>query len=91
MSQSDLLVINKVRFSPFPNLSPKTDTHFPSGSPQTDLAPHVGASLEVMKRDADRMRDHGPTLFTCVKTGDGVEGVAELIEAAWTSATGGKK
>lgn len=58
---------------------------------KTDLAPHVGASLEVMKRDADRMRDHGPTLFTCVKTGDGVEGVAELIEAAWTSATGGKK
>ncbi|GAA5985589.1 hypothetical protein JCM10908_007033 [Rhodotorula pacifica] len=57
---------------------------------KTDLAPHVGASLEVMKRDADRMRDHGPTLFTCVKTGDGVEGVAELIQAAWTSATGGK-
>lgn len=55
------------------------------------MAPHVGASLEVMKRDADRMRDHGPTLFTCVKTGDGVEGVAELIEAAWTSATGNKK
>lgn len=58
---------------------------------QTDLAVHVGASLEVMKRDADRMRDHGPTLFTCVKSGDGVEGVAELIQAAWTSATGGKK
>ncbi|GAA6026521.1 hypothetical protein JCM8202_002816 [Rhodotorula sphaerocarpa] len=58
---------------------------------KTDLAPHVGASLEVMKRDADRMRDHGPTLFTCVKSGDGVEGVAELIRAAWTSATGGKK
>ncbi|POY75546.1 hypothetical protein BMF94_1449 [Rhodotorula taiwanensis] len=58
---------------------------------KTDLAVHVGASLEVMKRDADRMRDHGPTLFTCVKSGDGVEGVAELIQAAWTSATGGKK
>ena len=59
--------------------------------PQTDLAPHVGASLEVMKRDADRMRDHGPTLFTSVKNNEGVEGVAELIKAAWTAATGMSK
>ncbi|ORY46234.1 CobW/HypB/UreG, nucleotide-binding domain-domain-containing protein [Leucosporidium creatinivorum] len=31
-----------------------------------DLAPHVGASLEVMRRDADKMRDGGPTLFTSI-------------------------
>ena len=31
---------------------------------KTDLAPHVGASLEVMRRDAATMRDGGPTLFT---------------------------
>lgn len=49
----------------------------------------MGASLEVMKRDADKMRDHGPTLFTSVKLGDGVEGVAELIKGAWLGATGG--
>ncbi|KAL8280221.1 hypothetical protein RQP46_007335 [Phenoliferia psychrophenolica] len=55
-----------------------------------DLAPYVGASLEVMRRDADRMRDGGPTLFTSVKLGQGVEGVAELIVGAWTGATGGK-
>ncbi|KAI5477808.1 hypothetical protein MNV49_005892 [Pseudohyphozyma bogoriensis] len=56
-----------------------------------DLAPYVGASLEVMKRDADKMRDHGPTLFTSVKLGEGVEQVAELIKAAWIGATGGRK
>lgn len=44
-----------------------------------------------MKRDADKMRDHGPTLFTSVKLGDGVNGVAELILGAWQAATGGKK
>ncbi|SCV68243.1 BQ2448_364 [Microbotryum intermedium] len=54
-----------------------------------DLAPYVGASLEVMKRDADKMRDHGPTLFTSVKLGQGVDGVVELINGAWKAATGG--
>lgn len=58
---------------------------------QIDIAQYVGASLEVMKRDADKMRDHGPTLFTSVKNNEGVEGVAELIKAAWTAATGMSK
>lgn len=44
-----------------------------------------------MKRDADKMRDHGPTLFTSVKHNDGVEGVAELIKGAWKVATGKAK
>lgn len=56
-----------------------------------DIAEYVGASLEVMKRDADKMRDHGPTLFTSVKRGEGVEGVAELIKGAWKNATGRTK
>ncbi|KAN0064200.1 hypothetical protein ACQY0O_003367 [Thecaphora frezii] len=47
-----------------------------------DLAEQVGASLEVMKRDADKIRDGGPVIFTSVKHGDGVEGVVELILAA---------
>lgn len=63
--------------------------HF--GRCQIDLAPHVGASLEVMKRDADKMRDGGPTLFTSVRNNEGVDGVVELIKGAWTAATGGKK
>jgi urease accessory protein len=36
---------------------------------KTDLAPYVGASLEVMARDSEKMRDGGPTLFTSVKVG----------------------
>ena len=43
-----------------------------------DLAPHVGASLEVMDRDARKMRGDRPFLFTNLRGG---EGVAEL--KAW--------
>ncbi|KAI8822891.1 urease accessory protein UreG [Fimicolochytrium jonesii] len=46
---------------------------------KTDLAPYIGADLAVMRRDADRMRDGGPTLFTQVKNGMGVEDVVERI------------
>lgn len=46
---------------------------------KTDLAPHVGASLEVMKRDATRMRAGRPFLFTALKNGDGVEDVIEAL------------
>lgn len=38
-----------------------------------------------MKRDADMMRDGGPTLFTSVRQGEGVEGVIELIKGAWAN------
>jgi urease accessory protein len=44
-----------------------------------DLAPHVGASLEVMERDARRMRKDRPFVFTNLKTGDGVETVVDFI------------
>jgi len=47
---------------------------------KTDLAPHVGASLEVMDRDARRMRGERPFIFTCLKTGDGVEKIVQFIE-----------
>ncbi|CAH7686836.1 urease accessory protein [Phakopsora pachyrhizi] len=60
ISQSDLLVVNKI-----------------------DLAPYVGASLDVMRRDSDVMRDGGATIFTSVKHGEGVDGVVSLILAAW--------
>src|ERR1700752_204743 len=40
-----------------------------------DLAPHVGASLEVMERDAMRMRGSRPLVFTNLKIGHGVETV----------------
>ena len=44
---------------------------------KTDLAPHVGASLEVMERDAKRMRAGRPFVFTALRHG---EGVADVIE-----------
>jgi urease accessory protein len=47
---------------------------------KTDLAPHVGASLEVMDRDARAQRGQRPFLFTNLKTGDGVEQIVRFIE-----------
>jgi len=45
-----------------------------------DLAPMVGASLEVMERDAARMRRERPFVFTNLKTGQGLDGVISFIE-----------
>ena len=59
ITQSDLLVINKI-----------------------DLAPHVGASLDVMKRDSERMRQGGPFVLTQCREGVGVDEVARHVLAA---------
>jgi len=47
---------------------------------KVDLAPLVGASLEVMARDARRMRGERPFVFTNLKTGQGLEVVVKFIE-----------
>ena len=44
-----------------------------------DLAPLVGASLDVMERDSRRMRGERPFLFTNRKVGKGTDGVAAFI------------
>ncbi len=44
-----------------------------------DLAPHVGASLEVMDRDARRMRGDAPFVFTNLKTGQGLDQIVDFI------------
>ena len=44
-----------------------------------DLAPMVGASLEVMARDAKKMRGERPFVFTNLKTGQGLDQVVEFI------------
>jgi urease accessory protein len=46
---------------------------------KTDLAPHVGASLEVMDRDARKMRGERPFVFTSIRGGQGVEAVADFV------------
>jgi urease accessory protein len=48
---------------------------------KTDLAPHVGASLEVMERDAKRMRGARPFLFTALRHGRGVAEVVGQLRA----------
>jgi len=47
-----------------------------------DLAPHVGASLDVMERDSRRMRGGRPFVFTNIRAGQGVAEVAAFIEQA---------
>ncbi len=42
---------------------------------KTDLAPYVGADLEIMRRDAGRVRGEKPFVFTNCKTGDGLDEV----------------
>ncbi len=45
-----------------------------------DLAPHVGASLELMERDAKRMRGQRPFVFANLRSGKGVDEIARFIE-----------
>jgi urease accessory protein len=45
-----------------------------------DLAPYVGASLEVMDRDAKRMRGERPFIFSNLRTGEGVEAIIDFVE-----------
>jgi urease accessory protein len=45
-----------------------------------DLAPHVGASLDVMQRDAKKMRGARPFVLTNLRSGDGVGEIARFIE-----------
>ena len=45
-----------------------------------DLADHVGASLEVMERDARRMRGERPFIFTNLRRGEGADRIATFIQ-----------
>ena len=46
---------------------------------KTDLAPYVGASLEVMDRDSKTMRGDRPFVFTNLKAQDGIEAVVAFL------------
>ena len=47
---------------------------------KVDLAPYVGASLDVMQRDAKKMRGARPFVMTNLRVGDGVADIARFIE-----------
>src|SRR6188768_1677911 len=47
---------------------------------KTDLAPHVGASLDVMAKDSKLMRGDKPFVFTNCMTGEGVGDVLQIVE-----------
>jgi urease accessory protein len=49
---------------------------------KTDLAPHVGASLEVMDRDARKMRGERPFVFTNLKKGENLPRIVAFIVEA---------
>lgn len=49
---------------------------------KTDLAPLVGANLDVMNRDAQRMRGTRPFTFSNLKSGDGLETVEAFVLAS---------
>jgi urease accessory protein len=48
---------------------------------KTDLAPLVGAGLDIMDRDAGRMRGARPFIFTNLKTGSGVDEIVDFVVA----------
>ena len=47
-----------------------------------DLAPHVGADLEVMRHDSELVREGRPFVFSNCRTGEGVEAIVSFLEAA---------
>lgn len=55
---------------------------------KTDLARAVGADLDVMARDAKKMRGPGPVVFAQVKNGVGIEEITHHLEHAWQHARG---
>ena len=54
---------------------------------KTDLAPLIGADLDVMARDAAKMRGKGPMVFSQVTNGIGVSEIVEAVLNGW-NATG---
>ena len=46
---------------------------------KTDLAPHVGASLDVMERDTARMRGDRPFIFAAIRHGKGIDEIARFL------------
>ena len=54
---------------------------------KTDLAPLIGADLDVMARDSRKMRGDGPFVFAQVTNRIGVTEIADHLQVSWTRAT----
>ena len=54
---------------------------------KTDLAPLIGADLDVMARDSRKMRGNGPFLFAQVTNSIGVREIADELLRSWKAAT----
>src|SRR5437867_948259 len=52
---------------------------------KTDLAPHVGADLDVMRRDSKKMRGDRPFVLLNLRTGDGVDGMLQWVRRQFES------
>src|SRR5881398_3395905 len=52
---------------------------------KTDLAPFVGADLEVMRRDSKKMRGERPFLLISLRTGEGVEDLLRWVRSQFAS------
>src|SRR5947209_12488086 len=52
---------------------------------KTDLAPHVGADLDVMRRDSKKMRGDRPFVLLSLRTGDGVDGMLQWVRRQFES------
>lgn len=57
---------------------------------KTDLAPHVGADLGVMERDARKMRGDGPTVLAQATKGVGLDAIVEHVLSARRAALAGE-
>jgi urease accessory protein len=55
---------------------------------KTDLAPHVGASLQVMAEDTKKMRGERPFILTNMRDGEGVKEIAHWLEHELAHAQG---
>lgn len=57
---------------------------------KTDLAPHVGADLDIMRRDLNLVRGYKPYLFTNCRKGEGLEAVLDMVLEAADAFVGAK-
>ena len=81
-AKSELLGVPPEIIAEHGAVSAETAAAMAQGAPArapVDLAPLVGASLEIMDRDAKRMRGDRPFVFTNLKTGEGVDRIRDFV------------